>query len=236
MSKRLTGLALLLSGFTWMLIAATTSAQSPTSLEDELLRNATLVFERATRMPNAAIPAAVMLRARGVVVIPSAHTAGTLYYGTGAFSARKGPFDEWTAPAILAFQGALPVALESQDVDFVLLPMTPLGMNTLLQERYTGGALGPIVAGGMGPHVQAGPSDDILGYVRFGNYFAGMMIDAWHVSEMRISNKQLYGRAYTTDDIARGAGFFHLPKGARQFREALSAYFRDKRKVSTVAK
>jgi lipid-binding SYLF domain-containing protein len=227
MRKRLTFLALLLSGFAWMLIAPPTSAQSPTTVEDEVLRRATLVFARATRTPNAAIPATVMLRARGVVVIPAAHTAGTLYYGIGAFSARQGPFDEWTPPAMLAFQGALPVALESQDVDFVLLPMTPLGMNTLLQERHAGGSMGPIAAGGMGPHVQAGLSDDILGYVRFGNYFAGMTIDDWQISEMPVSNKQLYGRAYSTDDIVRGTGFFHLPKAARQFREALSAYFRD---------
>ena len=227
MRKRLPFLILLLSGVVWALIAPTTSAQSPSPLEDELLRNATLVFERATQVPYAAIPAAVMLRARGVVVIPAAHTAGTLYYGIGAFSARQGPFDEWTPPAILAFQGALPVALESQDVDFVLLPMTSLGMNALVEDRYTGGSLGPIVAGGIGSPMQGAPSADILGYVRFGKYFAGMTIEDWQVSEMRVSNKQLYGRAYSTDEIVRGSGFFHLPKSARQFRETLSAYFRD---------
>jgi len=36
-------------------LAATTSATSPTSHEDELLRNATLVFEHAVEEPAAAI-------------------------------------------------------------------------------------------------------------------------------------------------------------------------------------
>src|SRR5690349_1610830 len=81
MRKRLTFLVLLLSGVAWLRIDVTTSPESTTSLEDEVLRNATLVFEQATRMPNVAVPAGVLLRARGIVVVPAARTAGTLYYG-----------------------------------------------------------------------------------------------------------------------------------------------------------
>ena len=43
---------------------------------------------------------------------------------------------------------------------------------------------------------------------------------------MRDSNAVLYGRPYSTDDIVRGAGFFHVPASARRWRETLARYFR----------
>ena len=46
-------------------LTALVTATSPISEEDELLRNATLVFSRAVDTPAAAIPAAVLIRAIG---------------------------------------------------------------------------------------------------------------------------------------------------------------------------
>jgi lipid-binding SYLF domain-containing protein len=62
--------------------------------------------------------------------------------------------------------------------------------------------------------------------MQFGEYFAGVAIEDWEVSEQRSSNQALYGRPYSTEDILRGAGFFHLPKMARLWREAIADYFR----------
>jgi hypothetical protein len=44
---------------------------------------------------------------------------------------------------------------------------------------------------------------------------------------MTESNAVLYGRPYSTDDIVRGAGFFHTRGPARMWRDALAAYFRE---------
>jgi lipid-binding SYLF domain-containing protein len=213
--------------FAWLFLAATPSATSPTSPEDELLRDATLVFERATAVPHAAIPAHIMLRARGIVVIPLAERDGSLYYGVGVFSARQGGLEEWTPPAILAFQGAIPIELESEILDFILLPMSARGLNYLTQERFAAPLFTPIAPGPLGDDLQVRTSPDLVGYLRFGQYFAGVTIDDWEISEIRSSNMQLYGRPYSTDAIVRGAGFFQLPKTARLFRQALRAYFRE---------
>jgi lipid-binding SYLF domain-containing protein len=214
-------------GFAWLSLAAAPLAHSPTSPEDELLRDATLVFERATAVPNAAIPAHIMLRARGIFVIPAAERDGELYYGAGVFSAREGGLEEWTPPAIVAFQGAIPIELEVEILDFILLPMSGRGLNYLTQERYAAPLVNPIAAGPLGHDGQVRMNADVLGYLRFGEYFAGVTIDAWEITGMRSSNMQLYGRPYSTDEIVRGAGFFQLPGTARRFRQILTAYFRE---------
>ncbi len=93
--------------------AATTSALSPISDEDELLRTATLVFTRAVAMPAAAIPAAVLMRATAIAAVPSAVKDGRRYYGQGVVSARGARVDYWTPPAVIAFEGDIP--LESRE-------------------------------------------------------------------------------------------------------------------------
>jgi lipid-binding SYLF domain-containing protein len=213
--------------FAWLALAAAPSATSPTSPEDELLRDATLVFERATTMPYAAIPAHIMLRARGIFVIPAAERDGGLYYGVGAFSAREGGLEEWTPPAIVAFQGAIPIELEAEILDFILLPMSSRGLNYLTQERFAAPLVNQIAAGPLGHDGYVRMNADLLGYLRFGQYFAGVTIEAWEIRGRESSNMQLYGRPYSTDEIVRGAGFFHLPRTARLFRQTLTAYLRE---------
>jgi hypothetical protein len=59
-----------------------------------------------------------------------------------------------------------------------------------------------------------------------GHYRAGVTIDDWVLHDMMASNAVLYGRSYSTDDIVRGAGFFHNRGPVRNWRNALAAYFR----------
>ena len=83
-----------------------------------------------------------------------------------------------------------------------------------------------MAAGALGHNALARMDADLLAYIQFDNYFAGVTIDDWVVDDMTASNAALYGRPYSTDDIVRGAGFFHLPSSARKWREALAGYFR----------
>ena len=66
-----------------------------------------------------------------------------------------------------------------------------------------------------------------MAYMQFGDFFAGVTVNDWIVSELKDANARLYGRAYSTEDIVRGAGFFHLPPAARSWRNAIVAYFRE---------
>ncbi len=83
MSRRLALAILATSCLAWLSMTTPTSATSPTSLEDKLLRDATLVFQRAVGTPSEAIPASVLMRARAIAVFPAAVKDGAHYYGQG---------------------------------------------------------------------------------------------------------------------------------------------------------
>ena len=215
------------STFVWLPLTSTSSATPPTSLEDELLRDATVVLRRAVDTPAAAIPAFIMERARGIAVIPAAVKDGALYYGMGVVSARGANPELWTPPGVFAFQGAIPLDLKADALDFVLVAQTPRGLDYLTQERFATSVTHPIFPGPLGQDTRVRMNADLLAYMQFGEYFAGVTIDDWDITEMREANQHLYGRPYSTDDILRGAGFFRLPPAARLWREVLAAYFRE---------
>lgn len=228
MTRSSTLLFLILAGtFAGPPPAATTSAVSPSSEEDAVLRSATHVFTHAVATPAAAVPAAVLMRATAIAAIPSAVRDGTLYYGRGVVSARGGRLDYWTPPAVIAFEGSIPLDLETTTVDFLVIAQTRRGLGYLTLGRIAGAAHCSMVPGALGHNTPVRIDADLLAYIRFDNYFAGVTIDNWIVDDMTASNAVLYGRPYSTDDIVRGAGFFHVPSAARMWRDALSDYFRE---------
>jgi lipid-binding SYLF domain-containing protein len=228
MRRPLIALILLsLSTLAGLSLAPTASATSPSSDEDELLRKATLVFARAVNTPAAAIPAAVLMRASGIAVIPAAAKDGTRYYGNGVVSARGARPDYWTPPAVIAFEGAIPLDLETGSLDFVFIAQSRRGLDWLVDPRTTSTTAHAMAAGGLGHNTPIRINADLLAYMQFENYFAGVTVDDWIVHEMKAANETLYGRRYSTDDIVRGVGFFHVPRAARMWRDAIADYYRD---------
>jgi lipid-binding SYLF domain-containing protein len=205
----------------------TTSSATPATVEDELLRNAILVFDRAVDTPATAIPTSIMMRARAIAVIPAAAKDGAVYYGLGVLSARGVGPEAWTPPAIIGFQGAIPIDLRSTTVDFVLVAQSPRGVGYLTQHRFDSPVTNPIAPGPVRQDTPERVGTDVLAYIQFGGYFAGVTIEDWGVSEMRSNNEQLYGRPFSTDDIMRGSGFFRLPAAAHLWRDTLVRYFRE---------
>jgi len=228
MSRRIGVLALAsIIALSWLSLSATSSAPLPTTPEDDLLRNATLVFERAVDPGAAAIPASVLIRARAIAVFPRSARYGSGYSGRGVLSARGANPSYWTPPAVIAFEGTVPLDLESDAVDFVLVAQTPRGLDYLIQPQFVSPVVLPIVPGALGQDTRVRLDADLLGYMQFGDYFAGITIRDWSIREMRDANARLYGRPYSTEDIVRGVGFFHLPPAARSWRGAIAAYFRE---------
>ena len=217
----------ILSIFVALSLAATPSATSPTSHEDELLRNATLVFEHVVETPATAIPAAVLVRATAIAVIPAAAKDGARFHGDGVVSARGGRADDWTPPAVIAFEGAIPLDVETSNADFILVAETQRGLDYFLQGRVRNAATHSIVAGPLGHDTPVRINADLLAYMKIGNYLAGVTIADCILHEIRESNAVLYGRPYSIEDIVRGAGFFHIKGPIRMWRDALAAYFRE---------
>jgi lipid-binding SYLF domain-containing protein len=107
----------------------------------------------------------------------------------------------------------------------VLVAQTPRGLDYLLQARFVSPVIHPIHPGPVGQNTRALMNADILAYMQFGDYFAGVTIEEWMITEVKTSNAWLYGGPSTTDEIVRGDGFFHLPPAARLWRQALTGYF-----------
>jgi len=202
------------------------SATSPTSDEDELLQNAALVFARAVQRPATAIPAAVLMRATAIAVVPSATKDGIRYSGKGVMSERGARPERWTPPAIISFEGETPLDLEAGTLDFIFVAQTQRGADYLIADRTANIAVRPIAAGPLG-HSSPQNGEDLVAYIQFDRYFAGVTLDEWVVRGLTASNAALYGRPYSTDDIVRGAGFFHLPPGALMWRDVIASYFRE---------
>lgn len=202
-------------------------ATSTIVAEDELLQNAAVVFADAVDTPAAAISAAVLMRASAIAVIPGAVRDGSRYYGKGVMSARGARLEYWSPPAIIAFEGAIPLALDNGTADFVVIAQTRRGLDHLLSGRLGSALSRPVAAGAIGHSSPARIDADLVGYIHFNGYFAGVTIDDWAVNDLPAPNEALYGRPYSADDIVRGAGFFRLPSGARMWRDVIANYFRE---------
>lgn len=119
----------------------------------------------------------------------------------------------------------MPLELESNEVDFVILALTTRGVDYLTQRGFAALLSDPIAAGPL--RAAAFTRADLVGYVRFSLMFAGVTLENWEMRDATDANQRLYGRSYSSDDILRRAGFFQLPKSARTWRDALVSAMRE---------
>jgi lipid-binding SYLF domain-containing protein len=227
MRRPLLTLCLLTLAIAGLSLATATSAISPMTDEDALLTSATLVFTRAVNTPAAAIPIAALMRASAVAVVPGAVKDGKRYYGKGIVSVRGARPDTWSPPGVIAFEGSIPLDLDSAIINLVVIAETRRGMDYLTRPRVSTAEALAIAAGALGHNSPMRIEADLIAYMQFDAYFAGVTIAEWGLNEMTESNAVLYGRAYSTEDIVRGAGFFRMSSSARVWRDALAGYFRE---------
>jgi lipid-binding SYLF domain-containing protein len=226
MRRHLPVLALILATTFLWLRSSPTLVANPPSLHDDLLQEATLAFLYAVDAPASAIPAALMERTRAIAVIPTAMKDGDVHYGMGVVSARNAGAERWTPPAIIAFQGVIPVDLEIDAIDIVLVAVSRTGLDYLSQARVQPQPGIHIPPGPLGDDTAVTMDVDLLAYMRFDGYFAGVTIDRWSITEMKPSNARLYGKPYSSADILKGNGTFAVPVLAEGWRSALASYFR----------
>ena len=209
----------------WLSMPPISATGLPPSPEHELIGRATFIFRRVVETPSAAIPASVMQRARALAVFPAAVGETGCYSGLGIVSARGNSSQDWTMPALIAFEGQIPLSLDVASLDFVFVALTPTGADyfkrpesALTGDRFI--APGPL---GQGTPVKTGT--DILAYMQFGDFFAGVTVRELSVRQLKDASARVYGKPYSTADVLRGG--FKAPSVAQAWRDALASYFRE---------
>jgi lipid-binding SYLF domain-containing protein len=173
--------------------------------DEETLRNAASVLKAMidsdTVSPN------ILNRAACVVVLPSVKKGGFIVGGTGG----RGPMvcrtgndftGKWSAPAMYNIGGAS-VGLQAggSATDYVLLVMTPKGVNALLEGKAKLGGDASIAAGPTGASANTVGGNDVLSYGRSKGAFAGLSLGGATLEPDDDANKNLYGKAITAKEI-----------------------------------
>ncbi len=208
-------------------LAVSSIASIPLPFEEQLLQQAATVLTRVLDTPRPAIPQSVLERTRAIVVVPGASTQWSLgdrgSAMTGVLSARGATPDHWSPPAIVGLRGAIAAKLDVDNFDVILIAQTARGLDALMAERQW---LPGSVVIAPGPVIEGEAIDgDLVAYVRFENYVAGVAIDEWTIESLKDANAVLYGKGYSTESIVRGLGFFQLQPAARAWRNTLAEVF-----------
>src|SRR5260370_28363786 len=149
-----------------LLVAVFTCASlEAQSHENGRLKNAGEVLKEILNIPDN-LPQSVLDKAECVIVIPSVKKFAIGIggnYGRGAMTCRGGEHftGPWGPPAMVALEGAnIGFQLGGQATDFVLLVVTPKGIDSILKSKVKLGADAAAAAGPKGRDAQA--ATDVL--------------------------------------------------------------------------
>jgi lipid-binding SYLF domain-containing protein len=183
------------------LFAATlgATAQAATVL-DFRVDTATQILQDLQRIPENAVPQALLGRAFAVAVIPSTIKAGFIVggtYGRGIVVARRAD-GSWSNPAFVALgQGSVGFQAGAQSTDLVLVFKTRRALEGLSRGKITLGGDASIAAGPVGRQATAATdlqlASEIYSYARNRGFFAGVSLQGGVLSMDRAANGQYYG-------------------------------------------
>jgi lipid-binding SYLF domain-containing protein len=216
-------LGLLLS----LLVAA--PALAATS-EEKRVMDATDVLDQILRIPEQAIPPALLSRAYAVAVIPGVIKVG---FGLGARFGKgilvvRNQDRSWSNPAFISLTGgSFGWQVGAQSTDIILVFKTRKGVDGITSGKFTLGADASIAAGPVGR--QAGVATDwkfqseVYSYSRNRGLFAGVALAGAGVSMDRKANAAYYGSAnMSVEQIFASTGNV-APPSANNFVQVLTA-------------
>ena len=184
------GLAFLLPGVAW----AQGNVQA-------LVDRSTLTLEDMMQ-PAASDQAAAMLqRARAVLICPRVFKAGFIVGGSGGACvlAARAANGTWSYPAFFSIgSGSLGLQLGIQDSEMVLMVLTNRGLNALLSSHFTIGADASAVVATIGGGVQGATTTaagaDIVAFVKSRGAFVGLSLSGSVLSARSSWDQAYYGR------------------------------------------
>lgn len=200
---------------------ATAEAQTD---EDARLIAAGAIVNTFAEDAEQGIPAELLQRARGVVVIPGMFRGGFIFggrRGRGVLAVR-GADGRFSNPAFVTLtSGSVGWQFGAQSSDVILVLANERSVQNIQNGRFTMGGDASVVAGPLGRNatVAATFGSEVYAYMRSRGLFAGAAFEGVRLDIDRDSGLRYYGRAAVTRPLGpQGAG---TPDSARRFLATL---------------
>jgi lipid-binding SYLF domain-containing protein len=190
---------------------------------------ATQILQDLKRIPENAVPPALLSRAYAVAVIPSVIKAGFIVggtYGKGVVVARRAD-GQWSNPGFVQLtQGSLGFQAGAQSTDLILVFKTQRALDGLSSGKITLGGDASIAAGPVGRQATASTDlqmqSEIYSYARSRGFFAGVSLQGGVLSMDRKSNGEYYQGETSAAKILMDTTIPAPPSG-RRFIDTLAA-------------
>ena len=201
--------------------------------EERRVADATDVVDQLLRIPEQAVPPALLSRAYAVAVIPHVVKVG---FGLGARRGKgllvvRQEDNSWSNPAFVTLTGgSFGFQVGAQSTDIILVFKTRKSVDGIAQGKLTLGADASIAAGPIGR--QAGVATDltfrseVYSYSRSRGLFAGVALEGAGVSMDRRANAAFYGSAKITPEQIFASSGNAAPQAANNFVQVLTAQTR----------
>jgi lipid-binding SYLF domain-containing protein len=196
--------------------------------EQELVDQARLAVDAVRREPEMGEAVAALLnRAKGVVVIPSLLKAGLIFGGEGGSGVvlSRDANGQWSSPAFVTLGSAsfgFQLGVQNAQVLFVI--MTDKGMQQVIKSQFKLGADASIAIGPIGRGVEAATTAavgaDIYAYSKVRGLFGGATLEGSVIYNRADWNRAYYGREVSAAEIVLER------KAANRNAEALAASLR----------
>ena len=200
------------------------------SKEETRVYDATDVVDQLLRIPEQALPSALLSRAYGIAVIPRVIKVGFglgARFGKGVMVVRQAD-NTWSNPAFIKITGgSFGFQAGAQSTDIILVFKTRSSVDGITSGKLTLGADASIAAGPVGRSAAAATDmtfkSEVYSYSRSRGLFAGVALEGAGVTMDRKANAAFYGSAQITPEQIFASSGNAAPQAANNFVQVLTA-------------
>jgi lipid-binding SYLF domain-containing protein len=231
-SKRQTGISVMLMVLLLVVLATPASAKKKSRLQDATRHSsdAAKVFTEIMNVREKAIPKELLDKAEAIAVFPDVVKAAFIFGGKGGQGviSKRTP-KGWTAPAFFNISGgSFGAQIGATKTDYVLLIMNEAGLNGLLGDKFEMGGEVGVAAGPVGREAAASTNlrldAGILSYSRSKGAFIGAALKGAVISPDNDLNEAVY-EMKAKEVLTNGSmTLSQMPAGVRIFPRTLARY------------
>jgi lipid-binding SYLF domain-containing protein len=213
----------------FLLLIFSVSQSSASAKETERVHTSTDVIETIMKIPEKAIPPALLSNASGIAIVPGVIKVGLIVggqYGNGILVVREKD-GRWSNPVFVKLMsGSIGWQIGAESTDFVIVFKTPRSVEGIMNGKFTFGADAAVAAGPVGRRAEASTDielkAEIYSYSRSRGLFAGISLEGSSMQIDNESNAAFYGSNIPPNDIV--AGKTGEPAAAGRLKSALNKY------------